>query len=156
MNLARIAEYKDIDALVRIEALTFSKDKYHVLTRRNYHYLLTKANAEIWVFEIESQICASAILFYRKGVNFVRLYSLAVLPEYQGRGFGSNLLSCIEAWLRNNGFSEIRQEVRYDNISLLNRYKKDGYLKYGVVVNYYPDGASCIKLKKGFVRCINI
>lgn len=151
--IIRCASLKDLKCLFDIETKTFDPSLYLLITQRQYRYLLTKANAEIWVLEIEKQIIASAVILYRKHSNYGRLYSISVTPEYQKQGYAQKLLEYIENYIKNKipkSLKGIRQEIRLDNQKLLNKYINNGYKIIGQSDNYYPDGQSCLKLQKEF------
>ena len=144
----RLAQAADLNKLIDLEAISFSEEKYHLLSSRQYRYLLTKANADIWVGEINGQITASAVVLYRKHWQQCRLYSIAVHPDFQGKGLGTKLMKYIEQAAKKNGLQGMRQEVRQDMQALINHHIDAGYHIYGQLPNYYPDGLGCIQLKK--------
>lgn len=148
----RQATLDDLDSLLRIEQQAFPAHVYHPINRRQFRYLLSRAQAEIWLAEQDSatgpQVCGAAILFFRKGATYARLYSIAVLPSGQGQGVGTALMEQVEARARAKGLRALRQEVRADNLTLINRHLRRGYRPYGQAADYYPDGSACLKLTK--------
>lgn len=150
MLTIRKATLHDLDALMAIELSVFSPASYHLTNKRQYHYLLTKAKAEIWVTECDKVICAAAVLFFKKNTSLIRLYSIAVLPEFQGNAVGKALFEHAEDQVRLNAKKGLTLEVRLDNQRHTQRYLKLGYQPYSEVDEYYPDGMACLKLKKLF------
>lgn len=148
----RMANINDVKKLATLETNAFAKDKFHILTTKHYKYLLTKANAEIWIICKKDNVIASGIIFYNKKWSHCRLYSIAVKPDFQGQGLGTKLLNHIEDVAKKKGLTGIRQEIRQDASDLLNRYLKKGYHVYQQKLNYYPDGIGCIKLKKAWLN----
>lgn len=146
----RLATLDDLPALDRVERETFSPALYHRLSKRQYRYLLTKGNCEIWVASTNGTLCGAAILFYRKNSAYGRLYSIAVTPDAQGGDVGKALLTRAEDSIKQRGLKGIIQEIRADNARLKDRYTRLGYTITGTQADYYPDGASCLKLKKDF------
>lgn len=147
--IIRQAHIGDSDTLYAIEQHVFETQSYHIITRRQYRYLLTKANADILLAEKKGgESCGAAVLLYRKNADYARLYSVGVLAAYRGQGAGAALLRAAEERARQKGLREMRQEVREDNGALIARYRTNGYTPYGTSENYYPDGAACVKLKK--------
>jgi ribosomal protein S18 acetylase RimI-like enzyme len=55
------------------------------------------------------------------------VYGLGIMPEYQAKGFGRELLLLIIEDLRTRGFSTIEIEVESNNENALNLYKKCGF-----------------------------
>lgn len=146
----RLASVKDLDALVDLEGRCFDSSLYHQTPRRQFRYLIQKGNAEIWLSQKNGTICGSIILFFRKNSRFGRLYSINVLPEYRGGDIGKILFQKAEERSKKKAGSGMLLEIREDNLSHLERYKRIGYKIVGRVGDYYPDNAACIKLKKIF------
>ena len=144
----RLATLSDLTSLVAIEQAVFPETHFHCMTRRQYQYALTKANAQVYVLDGVDGVVASMVLFFRNASNYSRLYSIAVSEMYQSRGWGMYLLQYAEQVSLKMGLLFLRQEVRADNQKLLDRYAKNGYVTSGVGKSYYPDGGDCIKLIK--------
>lgn len=148
----RQATLDDLDRLLAIEQQAFPADLFHQISRRQYRYLLTRARAEIWLAALQGSAdplaCGASILLFRKGADFARLYSIAVLPSGQGQGVGSALMAQAEDRARDRGLSALCQEVRADNQALIDRHRRNGYRPYGQTPAYYPDGTACLKLIK--------
>lgn len=146
----RIAELTDLDGLCNLEAATFDPAKYHMLSRRQFRYLLTKGNADILVAIYEGKIVGAAILFYRKTSRFGRLYSLAVHSSLQKRSIGRLLFEVAEKTMMQRGLKGLLCEFRQDEAQLSDFYKKMGCQPIGILKNYYADGMIGIKTKKIF------
>jgi ribosomal-protein-alanine N-acetyltransferase len=71
--------------------------------------------------------------------------TLAVLPEYRGRGIGTALLQACEAQIPVN---RIRLCVRPSNEVAIRLYEKFGYTKVGEWTKYYTDGESALVMEK--------
>ena len=80
--------------------------------------------------------------FFKKDgiVNKGHVFSIAVLPEYRGRGIGSALLSLGFSSMFNKGLEEIYLEVRVSNTPAIKLYELFGMEIVGVVKAYYADG----------------
>lgn len=146
----RRATIRDLDTLVKMEEASFSPEKYHHTPRRGFRYLIQKGNAEIWLVDMGGIICGSIVMFYRRNSNFGRMYSINVLPEYQGGVIGKALFDRAEQACIDKGCGGMSLEIRSDNLRHLQRYKNNGYANYKEVDNYYPDEQSCIKLRRKF------
>lgn len=144
----RLARITDLYDLLNIECSAFDPNRYDLINKRQYNYLLSKAHADVVLAIINNQICASCIILYRKNASYARLYSLGVLVNFQGKGIGKVILSHVENLIKSKNIMEIRLEARKDNLVLINFYKKLGYVLHGERDSYYPDGISCLKLKK--------
>ena len=134
--MIRPARLKDLDALVAIEDRSFDVDRF---SRRSFRYLLTKANAETFVYEEEGRVQAYAMLLFNTGTSLARLYSLAVDPVLRGRGVGSDLIAAAEASAVGHDCIYLRLEVRRNNESAIRLYEKHGYKRIGLLRDYYED-----------------
>jgi len=65
---------------------------------------------------------------HRGWINF-----LAVLPEYQGRGYGSEMMSAVEGMIAEKGCPKINLQVRSYNTGVIEFYKKIGYINDEVI-----------------------
>lgn len=139
----RRAVPQDIPALLELET-AFPGDR---LSRRSFRHLLSKANAEVWVFA-DTQVRADAVVLYRRGSKRARLYSLVVQPGAQGRGLGTELLRWVERSAAARGCTVLFLELRHDNAAALHLYKTSGFELAGRTENYYDDGAACVTMRK--------
>ena len=138
----------DLDRLVAIECAAFDPELYVRMTRRQFAAHLASPRALILVARDSSAgPVGYALCFRRRGTGYLRLYSLAVDPAFQGGRVGAELFKGVEDAARREGLG-VQLEIRADNRKLLERYRGLGYARYRDVPDYYPDGAGCIKLKR--------
>lgn len=71
--------------------------------------------------------------------------TLAVLPEFRGRGIGSALLQACEGRISVN---RIRLCVRISNNTAIRLYERFGYGRVGEWSRYYQDGESALVMEK--------
>ncbi|HEY0834369.1 MAG TPA: GNAT family N-acetyltransferase/peptidase C39 family protein [Azospirillum sp.] len=135
----------DIPALLAIEERCFATDR---LTRRSFHYLLTRANATALVEVHGGVIAGYALVLFHAGTSLARLYSFAVDRVHRGGGVGQRLLSAAEQAARAHACIHLRLEVRRDNASAIALYKKNGYREFGVYTDYYEDHMEALRLEK--------
>ncbi len=141
----RQAQPSDIPALLAIEERCFATDR---LTRRSFHYLLTRAKA-IGLVEVHGGAVAGyALISFHSGTSLARLYSFAVDPAHRGRGVAKRLLAAAEQAARSRDCIYLRLEVRRDNIAAIDLYKKAGYREFGVYTDYYEDHMEALRLEK--------
>ncbi|WP_167132691.1 GNAT family acetyltransferase [Paramicrobacterium chengjingii] len=62
------------------------------------------------------------------------VYSLAVAERCRGHGFGAQLMSACEDWVRDRGIPKIQLMVRSENSDVLSFYGRLGYDRSDVVV----------------------
>lgn len=142
------ARLADLDRLVAIERAAFDPGLYVWMTRRQFAAHLASPRALILVAH-DSGVgpVGYALCFRRRGTGYLRLYSLAVDPAFQGGRVGAELFQGFEEVARREGLG-MQLEIRADNRKLLDRYLGLGYSRYRDVPDYYPDGSDCIKLKR--------
>jgi ribosomal protein S18 acetylase RimI-like enzyme len=143
--LIRPATIKDIDNLLTIEKSCFVTDQ---LSRRNFRYLLTKANAQTLVDEVDSVLRGYAMLLFSRGTSMARLYSFATALPFRQQGVALTLLKAAEILAIEQDCVSLRLETRYDNIAMQQLVKKNGYKKFGVIANYYEDNAEALRFEK--------
>lgn len=143
--MIRTATLADLDSLVLLENSSFETDR---LTRLNFRYLLTKANATLLVDDEEGYIRAYAVILYNSATSTARLYSIAVGAEYRGQRIGQQLLKAVEENAIGNGRLSLRLEVRRDNQSAIKLYQNAGYREIAIIEDYYEDHREAIRFEK--------
>lgn len=146
--MIRSAKLKDMDRLLEIEQDCFRTDQ---LSRRNFRYLLTKANAQTIVDEVNGAIRGYAMLLFRRGTATARLYSFATATEFRRQGVAIKLLTTVEERAKACHCLLLRLETRSDNLPMQQLVTENGYKKLDVVANYYQDGMDAIRFEKCLV-----
>lgn len=138
----------DIDVLHDLERQCFPPDRYgeHILSRRQFSYLVRRANSFLIVHEENAYICGYALLLFNRRNRTARLYSIAVSPALHGRGIGSALLEAVERICLRLGCTRLILEIRADNKPALQKYVRLGYKVCGGVEDYFPGHVAAIKL----------
>jgi ribosomal protein S18 acetylase RimI-like enzyme len=144
----RHATPQDIDGLVALEATCFTADR---VSRQSFKHLLHSPSAEILIAEHENKIIGSAILFFRKNSNIMRIYSLAVHTEHRQQKIAANLHQAIEERAIQRGCTRIILEVRPDNHAAIAFYRKHEYDIFGKYNHYYEDGSDALRME----TCLN-
>ncbi len=147
MSATRIrpASPADIDALDLIEKAVFSTDR---ISRRSFRALIARPTAETLVAEIDGALSGYAMILFRTGTGMARLYSLAVHPDFTGRGLGKALLAAAETAAMAHERILLRLEVRENNAAAISLYKTAGYRRIGRHVDYYEDGMAALRFEK--------
>jgi ribosomal protein S18 acetylase RimI-like enzyme len=135
----------DLDALHRLEREAFTQDR---LSRRSLRRFLSSSNAETLIAEQDGNITGYALVLFRPRTVVARLYSIAVAPQFAGRGVGAMLLAAAEEAAIKRRCALMRLEVRENNAPALARYNKSGYRQFGRHACYYEDGADALRFEK--------
>lgn len=145
----RGARIDEAVTLERIEAVCFQTDR---LSRRMLNHHLRSPCADVLVAELAGRPAGYAMVFHRANSAVARLYSIAVLPEFRGRGVADALMEAAERASRKRGASALRLEVRTDNPAAAALYIKRGYVEFGYHDDYYADGMSARRFEKGLAQ----
>src|SRR5574344_359784 len=139
MTGVKKATSTDLDAVVAIENDCFADDRF---SRRQLGYLITKAQGACFIISQNNSVKAYISVIYKNNTSNLRIYSIAVLPEARGRGFGQMLIDKSKTLAREQHCSKITLEVKTTNAGALALYKKNGFQINGIITNYYHDGTA--------------
>lgn len=137
----------DIDEIFALEQICFDKDAF---SKKQFAYLVTKANGEFVLVRRNRKVLAYLIMLKRKNSRHYRIYSIAILPEARGLGIAKKLLEFAEKTALKNNTQKISLEVGENNLAAINLYLNQGYQKVGVRSNYYADGSDALIMTKEF------
>lgn len=144
----RLFEKKDLDDVVRINMRCLPEHYPHFfylnLHERFPDVFLVARTAED---EIVGYIMCrvergfSSFGFLRGLARKGHIISVAVLPEWRGRGLGSSLVLQVLELMRNSyGCSECFLEVRVSSESAVHLYERLGFVRVRRNSSYYRDG----------------
>lgn len=143
--MVRPATAADLPAIEAIEGAVFDGDR---LSRRSLRYFVATPTAVMLVLTFGGRVAGYALIALRKGSRRARLYSIALDPAEQGHGLGRLLLGASERAARAHGAAFLRLEVRPDNAAAIALYQKNGYRRFGVIDEFYQDGAGALRFEK--------
>lgn len=141
----RPARPGDIAPLVELENASFNGDR---LTPRHFRHLLTKGSTACVVAEDGGRLAGYALVLFKAGTKFARLYSFAVDGRWRRQGIGRRLLAAAERAARERGSSHMRLEVRPDNSAAIAFYRDAGYGELGIRRDFYEDHADALRFEK--------
>ena len=141
----RRATIDDLADLVMLEKASF---KFERISERQLRRHLESLTAEVMVATRERQVVGAAVVFFRKGTDITRLYSLAVAKGSRGNGLGEALLASVAHSARRRGSRRLRLEVRSDNPTAQRLYERLGYRHFGSHDGYYEDGQDAFRYEK--------
>ena len=143
--MIRDARLADLDALVALEDSCFEIDRFN---RRQFRYMITRAQGRLLVDERRGTLIGYAQVLFRRGTSLARLYSIAVDPRARGKGAGRDLLEAAERAASEADCAYLRLEVRRDNVESIRLYRNAGFRKLGEVGDYYEDGMEALRYEK--------
>jgi len=136
------ASLRDLGALRHVEQVCFPKDAWPLMDLIGVLTFpgvvrLKAVNSKQMVGFIAGDI--------RRLEGVAWIATVAVLPEFRGRGIGAALLQACEAQISVN---RIRLCVRPSNDVAIRLYERFGYTKVGEWTRYYQDGESALVMEK--------
>ncbi len=142
----RKAKVADLSQLVELENQCFSYDQ---LSRRNFHWMIKNAHSVFLVMEYKTRLIGYGLVLINAGTSLARLYSICTLPEYQGYGLASQLISELETIAADDeDCAYLRLEVKASNKGAIKLYEKLGYRKFTQKEDYYDDGETALCYEK--------
>ncbi|MGG8497770.1 GNAT family N-acetyltransferase [Tenacibaculum sp. TC6] len=142
----RKATSEDLAFLIQLEKAAFQEFQQN--TKENLKKGIHSEFQEVLVVEdtnLVKQLIAATILFKYK--HTLRIYSVAVLPEYQNKGIGNVLIEYIKEYALENNFSNIVLEVSERNTQLIDWYQKRAFVVQEKLTDYYCEGENGLKMK---------
>lgn len=139
----------DLPELMDLENRLFTSD---CISRRQFRYLLTKANGITVKLTENGTIYGYMVLLKRQRCSNLRVYSICVDKRVQQRGFGRVLLDYAEELAVRDKHSSVTLEVCEKNSAAIKFYQAAGYDLAGKKKGYYEDGCSALLFKKTLIR----
>jgi len=139
------ATIADLDALVTLEHELFTADR---IPRRQFRYLLTKANAVVVKTEQKGKLAGYLILLRRSRSQNLRIYSIGISSWARHLGYGRELVSFAEHFAREKGLRFVTLEVCDQNKDAIRLYERAGFQRYGQKLGYYEDGCNALCMRK--------
>jgi len=136
------ATLRDLGALRHLEQVCFPKDAWPLLDLVS---VLTFGGVIRLKAVSEKQMIGFIAGDVKRMEGIAWIATLAVLPEFRGRGIGATLLQSCEAQIP---VSRIRLCVRPSNEVAIGLYERFGYTKVGEWTKYYTDGESALVMEK--------
>ena len=141
----RLATKADLKELFRLEQLCFDAESF---SRRQINYLVSRSTGSFWVLVENEKIAGFIVLLKRKNTSGLRIYSVAVSPNFRGKNYGNALLEKAVEIATENGKTNLYLEVSEHNQSAIQLYQKFGFQIMGKRKAYYKDGSTALQMQK--------
>jgi glutathione synthase/RimK-type ligase-like ATP-grasp enzyme/ribosomal protein S18 acetylase RimI-like enzyme len=141
MNISiRKSTIDDLPFLEKVETICFPQ--FQQSSRRSLRLSLGSPAQQVWIAELKEKRKHVAVgtLILNLYQHTVRIYSIGILPEYQGRGIGQILLAQVKHVAISKGCDKLSLEALSTDTKLIEWYQKAGFLISEELPNYYSDG----------------
>ena len=120
--VVRKAQQADIPAILEIEWECFREDSF---SKEQFAYLISRSKGTFYVMMEEDRVIAYVSLLFHGGTRYLRIYSIAVHPDYRGRGLGQILMDQTIQTAGECKATKITLEVKVTNTSAIGLYMKN-------------------------------
>lgn len=138
--IIRESTNNDLDFLEDLEKSCFPP--FQQTTRRTIRYSITSPFQKVMIAEIlegREKIPAGSLTLHLHPKTY-RIFSIAVLPEFRGRGVGKLLLEHAITLARSRKINRISLEVRKSDQHLIRFYHRAGFRRTERLPDYYIKG----------------
>jgi ribosomal-protein-alanine N-acetyltransferase len=144
----RPAEGQDLDALLAIEQQCFNVDYYdfYTLDRRDFEFYLADPDHLFLVAVLDNRVAGYVLgpVDPWRDPPRAHIDSIAVQPDLQHGGIGSQLLGSFRREVRRQGCTILTLEVSPRNEAGLAFFTKHGFRKIRILPNYYAKGLDAL------------
>ena len=151
--MTRIADRDDLPFLEHLEESCFPPRRRS--TRRSLRMSITSPAQVVMIQEAANSegepvdIGAAILLRYRSSL---RIYSLAVLPEYRGSGAGRELIENIFKFANENSYYRLFLEADSTNEKLVQWYQRCGFEVVETLPDYYGPNEPAVRMRTDLPR----
>ncbi len=136
----------DLGFLEELEKTCFPK--FQQSTRRAIRYSISSPFQNVFIAEVtenkEHKPVGSLTLYHYP--KTLRLFSIAVLPEFQGKGIGKQLMEHLKQVAKTGKFERISLEARKSDKQLIQYYKDFGFKTTEDLPEYYSKNEDGIRM----------
>lgn len=143
--ILRKAMMTDLPAIMVIEQLCFADDCF---SEQQFAYLIRHAKGWFYVITHREQIVGYASLLSNARTHYLRIYSIAIHPEFKGKGLGQMMMEQIIRTAKNNNMEKITLEVNVFNKTAIILYKRNGFISRSIKKNYYHNGTDALYMQR--------
>ncbi len=143
----RKSENSDFSTLYSLEKQTFPA--FQQSSSRSLKNSLKSTKQEVWIAEVKMKksIRLAGALILHMHRKSLRIFSIAVLPEFQGLGIGLKLLN--QAFTRSfaSHYEKITLEVNPNDEKVIQWYKNKGFVETERLPDYYGKGIDGVRMQ---------
>ncbi|MBU4487315.1 MAG: GNAT family N-acetyltransferase, partial [Candidatus Delongbacteria bacterium] len=153
MNITfRPAEVEDLQFLDTVEKLSFPPNRQN--NSKSLRLSVISTFQEVWVAESKEknkivQIADAVLYPHRKTL---RVYSIAVMPEYRNKGVGHKFIEKIKERAKSKGCLSISLEADADNQALVKWYIDHGFVIKEELKDYYGQNEDAVRMSIGLEK----
>lgn len=137
-----LANIKDLDFLESLENENFSATIRS--SRNSLRNSINSPNQRVFVIrENEQNVGSMIIMLYAKQI---RIYSIAVRKDQQGKGFGKALMKFVVAYAVDHNVSKVVLEANAEDEDLIEFYEQFGFYKKKLLLDYYGQSFHGVKM----------
>ena len=141
----RLATKADTPELFRLEKRCFDGESF---SRRQVNYLAMQSPGFFWVITEDEEIAGFIVLLQRANSGALRIYSLAVSPDFRGKQYAQQLMQKAAQQAKELGKDRLYLEVSEHNHGAIQLYQKMGFELTGIRPRYYRDGSNACLMEK--------
>ena len=141
--LIREANLEDLNDLYALEIKCFDPDKRQ--PKSSIKRSLESEFQKVFVIEELDTIMGAMTLYFH--AKSIRLFSIAVAPEFQGQGFGKMLMLYLWDECETRKIRDVTLEVEKDADHLLRFYQGLGFKTEKELMNYYGPGRHALHMR---------
>jgi len=117
-------------------------------SRRSLSLSLSSPSQQVWIAEVQKNgktvpVASMILILYH---HTLRLFSIAVLPEFQSGGIGSKMVTHCLDLAHSGGFEKVSLEARLADCKLVDWYLHQGFISGEELQNYYKDGEHAVRM----------
>ena len=134
-TIERAVAERDLDAIAEIAQASFTNPWTRAMFAQE---LATQPLSRSYVFRGDDDVVVAFCTCWLV-VDELHINTIAVRPEFRGRGIGRQLLAFVLNDARERGARRALLEVRASNAAAIALYSAFGFRTESVRKNYYPD-----------------
>lgn len=146
--MIREAMADEASLIYHIEQSCFEGDK---MSLRSIKRFIAHPHDRLWVAVEDGVLAGYMISFIHPRSKLARHYSMAILPEFRGRGLARAFMEHADAECAKRK-AGAKLEVRTDNAPIIHLHSSRGYTERSRIPSYYEDGCDAIEMVK-FYAC---